>query len=537
MGKKKHKKQSRPASTGKAAQKTAAGTGKAARVTAVLKKAGSLFLTAVSCLAALVAFVCFFAAWWYVRVYGRIGFDSVLYTLTGGLGGMSKELLVSFLTGAFLPAVLCCALLCCGLFLPWKRWGIRCRFFPVKRWLAWLLTIALSAGLIVHAAYNVELVDYLSNISKETELYEDEYRDPSQVQITFPEQKRNLVYILLESMEVSYLAKEDGGAMDVNLIPELQQLAQENVNFSHNDSVGGFREVSGTSWTIGAMVGHTAGVPLKVPEGIADWQNGYGADGNFLPGLNNLQTVLKENGYYQALMVGSDANFGGRKPYYENHLVDKVYDYYTARDEDKIFDPYHFVWWGYEDHILFDYAKQKLTEISQKDQPFAFTMLTVDTHHIGGYICKLCGDDHAESYSNAIACSSRQVAAFVAWLKEQPFYENTTVIISGDHCSMDKGYFDRNVEAGYQRRVYNCFINAAAKPTYTTSRQFCALDMFPTTLAAMGCAIEGNRLGLGTNLFSYQPTLMELMGYEEFNDHLSQRSPYYNQFYTAKEAS
>ena len=164
-------------------------------------------------------------------------------------------------------------------------------------------------------------------------------------------------------------------------------------------------------------------------------------------------------------------------------------------------------------------------------------MLTVDTHHIGGYICKLCGDDHAESYSNAIACSSRQVAAFVQWLQQQPFYENTTVIISGDHCSMDKGYFDRNVEAGYQRRVYNCFINAAAKPTYTTSRQFCALDMFPTTLAAMGCAIEGNRLGLGTNLFSYQPTLMELMGYEEFNDHLSQRSPYYNQFYTAKEAS
>lgn len=508
---------------------------KVLRIAAVLKAVGSVFLTALCCAVAAVAFLCFFAAAWYVRVYGRIGFDSVLYTLTGGLGGLSEELFVSFLTGAVLPAVICCVLLCCALFLPWRKW-ITCRFFPLKRWLAWPLVIALSAGLLVHAACNVELVDYISNMSKETELYEAEYRSPDEVQITFPEEKRNLIYILLESMETSYLSKADGGAMDSCLIPELQQLAEANVNFSHNESVGGFREVTGTSWTIGAMVGHTSGVPLKVPEGIDDLQNGYGADGNFLPGLSNLHTLLKENGYYQALMVGSDADFGGRKPYYESHGVDKVYDYHTARDEDCIFDPYHFVWWGYEDHILFDYAKQKITEISQKDQPFAFTMLTVDTHHIGGYICRLCGSDHEESYSNAIACSSRQVAAFVAWLQEQPFYENTTVIISGDHCSMDKGYFDRNVEEGYERRVYNCFINAAAEPSYTQNRQFCALDMFPTTLAAMGCTIEGNRLGLGVNLFSRQPTLMELMGYEEFNSHLAQRAPFYDRFYTPQEA-
>ena len=90
---------------------------------------GRHIVTGLLCLLILIGYLCFFSGRWYVRVYGRIGFDSVLYTLTGGLGGMSKELLVSFLTGAILPAVLCCALLCCGLFLPWKRWGIRCRFF------------------------------------------------------------------------------------------------------------------------------------------------------------------------------------------------------------------------------------------------------------------------------------------------------------------------------------------------------------------------------------------------------------------------
>ena len=100
---------------------------------AVLRWLFGGLLTTISCLATLLAFVCFFAAWWYVRVYGRIGFDSVLYTLTGGLGGMSRELFVSFLAGAVLPAVLCSGLLCAVLFLPWRRFGIGCRFFPVTR--------------------------------------------------------------------------------------------------------------------------------------------------------------------------------------------------------------------------------------------------------------------------------------------------------------------------------------------------------------------------------------------------------------------
>ena len=34
------------------------------------------------------------------------------------------------------------------------------------------------------------------------------------------------------------------------------------------------------------------------------------------------------------------------------------------------------------------------------------------------------------------------------------------------------------------------------------NRQFTHMDMYPTTLAAMGFNIEGNKLALGTNLFS-----------------------------------
>jgi phosphoglycerol transferase len=62
------------------------------------------------------------------------------------------------------------------------------------------------------------------------------------------------------------------------------------------------------------------------------------------------------------------------------------------------------------------------------------------------------------------------------------------------------------------------------------------MDMFPTTLAALGCQIEGDRLGLGANLFSDQPTLMERVGYTSLCSELANRTEFYaNKFYAKEE--
>jgi phosphoglycerol transferase len=87
------------------------------------------------------------------------------------------------------------------------------------------------------------------------------------------------------------------------------------------------------------------------------------------------------------------------------------------------------------------------------------------------------------------------------------------------------------VDPNYERHIYNCFINSAVSAENTANRQFTAMDMFPTTLAALGCTIEGDRLGFGTNLFSDTPTLLETYGYDFFAEELSKRTFYYNRFY------
>ena len=210
----------------------------------------------------LFAYVCFFAARWFVTVYGRIGFDSILFTLQSSLDGVQSDLIRSYLLRGLVPAVVCTGLSCAILLIL--------RRLPVRRLVSILTAVAVSAGLIGYAAVDVELTDYVWDIITRSRLYEEEYVDPDSVEITFPEQKRNLVYILLESMETTYLSEELGGGSDVNLIPELYELARENLNFSHNDGVGGFHATNGASWTIGALVAHTAGIPLKTPAGLDD---------------------------------------------------------------------------------------------------------------------------------------------------------------------------------------------------------------------------------------------------------------------------
>lgn len=478
--------------------------------------------------------LCFFSAKWFVDVYGRIGFDSILYTLQSELDGVQSGLVGRYLLCAFLPTLLAAALEVYLLFFLTKRGKFQRK--PMPGWISPVIAVVLSVILIGHAAWNVELDDYIRYQSTDTDLYENYYVDPASASITFPEEKRNLIYIYLESMEVSYLSQELGGAMEENLIPELYELAKENTNFSNSSAdVGGFYTTSGATWTIGAMVAQTAGIPLKTP---TEDCNDYGSSGeDFLPGVTSLTNILHDAGYYQAFMVGSDADFGGRTAYFIQHGMDTIYDIYTAR-KDGIVPSDYFVWWGMEDLHLFEYAKQELTEIAAQDQPFAFTMLTVDTHHVGGYQCELCEESTSgETYDQSISCSSRQVAEFVKWIQAQDFYENTTIIIVGDHESMDNGYFERNVDDDYQRLIYNCIINSAVETTWTKNRQFAGVDLFPTTLAAIGCQIEGDRLGLGTNLFSNLPTLTEKLGFASFNTELSRASEYYEiNFYEDYEA-
>ena len=70
------------------------------------KQALSFWSILIRTLPVFAGMLCFCSARWFVSTYGRIGFDSVLFTLTAGLSGVQSGLITAYLTDALLPAVL-----------------------------------------------------------------------------------------------------------------------------------------------------------------------------------------------------------------------------------------------------------------------------------------------------------------------------------------------------------------------------------------------------------------------------------------------
>ncbi len=368
--------------------------------------------------------------------------------------------------------------------------------------------------------YTSGFFNYLYFNTRRTNLFEDYYIDANNIKISFPENKQNLIYIFLESTEASNFSKENGGVFSSSLLPNLEKLALENISFSNNNFLGGAQESYGNSWTIAAMIAQTAGIPLKVTA------KDISKDSTDFEKIANLGDILKHNGYNNYLILGSDANFGGRKQYFETHNYE-INDYYTAIS-DGIIEKDYFEWWGYEDSKLFTYAKKKLEYISQNAEPFNLTLLTADTHFTDGYLDKSCYKKFDKAYANSFYCSDNMVYQFIKWIQEQPFYENTTIILSGDHLTMQDDIYD-GTNSNYVRTVYNAFINSRINFIENKNRVFTTFDMFPSTLAALGVKIEGDRLGLGTNLFSDKNTIPEEIGLDKFNNELQKYSSYYNE--------
>lgn len=452
--------------------------------------------------------------------FSGLTMSEIVFHLKVPMEGTSNDMVAQYFNSAKMLLITSCIVLVIAIILLVLKKNIRnCRLTSI-------LALFLSFCLLLLSTFNISeelnLPEYIANQMKTSSFIEDNYVVPEESLITFPDAKRNLIYIYLESMESTFISKQDGGCMTEDIIPELTQLAKDHINFSESDQVGGGTSSAGSTWTVGAMVAMTCGLPLLIPvDG-----NSYGGYVKFMPGAVSLGEILKDNGYTQEIMVGSDLSFGGRRNYFTQHGDYQVYDIFTARGREDLPDDYN-VWWGYEDAKLFSYAKEEITRLAKGNEPFNFTMLTVDTHHIGGYVCELCQNNHEDQYENVLSCSSRQVAGFVEWLKNQDFYDNTTIIISGDHPTMDAQYIDKHYDGSQPRKVYNCFINAAKDSTTSKNRDFNTFDMFPTTLAAMGCEISGDRLGLGTNLFSGKKTLAESYGYEKIDDEFSRRSQFY----------
>ena len=464
---------------------------------------------------------------WAFSRFAFINFDEVLFQLTSSISTSESSVLYSLFIDCILPAFIGALFIFVFFTITLAYLNNRDKVRKIRtKKIKNVMKVCLGVCLLVVICYALTKITfwpYLKSISIKTNYIENNYVNPKNVKLSFPEKKRNLVIIYVESLESSFFSTELGGSSKENWLEPLQKLTADNTNFSDNEKFGGAKSVPGTTWTSGALVAQTAGLPLKVKNPFSFKK----VDNGMIPNAYTLTDILKEEGYNQEFMIGSSKVFGDRGDYYEKHGDVFVYDYETAKEKKKIPKDYY-EWWGFEDSKLFSFAEDEIEELSKKEEPFNFMLLTANSHTLDGYLDKGCHEKFDNEYANSLYCSSKQIAQFVEWLQKQPFYEDTTIVIAGDHISMQPNLLEKNSP----RHIYNLYINDQATAKKVKNREFSTMDLFPTTLASMGVEIEGERLGLGTNLYSDKETLMEEIGYKNFVNKTYKNSSYYwEEFY------
>ncbi|MCD7897920.1 MAG: sulfatase-like hydrolase/transferase [Planctomycetaceae bacterium] len=463
------------------------------------------------------------AAHWTYRKFDDISVDQIVYHIVFPLDGVDPSFYYSFARNVLVgPAVS----LVVG-YLIYRCLAAKPFFFsiPKRRVFAALAVLTLgvatfSAGYIEYrfgaVAYCQKMLDMFEEDQRT--YFSDNYVRVEAEDVTFPEGKNNLMFLILESGEGTF---NDASVYGGNLIPKLDKIAADNLSFSRHV------ETYGTSWSAASLCSMFLGVPYIVP-GMKETTL-INRTGKFLPGASSLLHLLETAGYDITFLIGTDVKFGGTDLLFNTHCRNaNLEDVLVLADRYPSLKIPNYRW-GYPDQLVYSEVKKKISAWTDDETPHAMILMTVNTHHPG----------YKEPESRTIYNDMRDAfvemddlaADFLAWFQNQPAARNTTVVIIGDHLLPANELGSVELPPKRERQVYNAIINSRVKPELPPeTRLFTTYDFSPTILESLGGVLPKRRLGIGTSLFSSEKTLLERDGIVPYEREIARYSPLYNSF-------
>lgn len=297
--------------------------------------------------------------------------------------------------------------------------------------IVFLTLLSLPNG-IFHALYDLARIKFVRVESVEEALAgiginSGEYIFPDQLTATAG---KNIVVISMESLEKGFLTKSYA---DENITPNLNRLAAENYFQNMRQSGGG--------WTAGSLYTTLTGIPpfFKNPD-----------NGNYIfqdiesINFSTLGEVLKKAGYASRYLI-SDAEFAGSNFLLKtNHFQvisnkngENLGAFKTANDLD-----------------LFAEAKKQVDVLSNRKQPFALFLSTINSHFPRGLydprmesLIKKKKPDFKNEIDFSVMATDYLVGDFIDYLKSKKLLDNTVFFIYPDHTMMGNGAPIRKLES------------------------------------------------------------------------------------------
>ncbi|MGA7298534.1 MAG: sulfatase-like hydrolase/transferase [Rhodanobacteraceae bacterium] len=305
--------------------------------------------------------------------------------------------------------------------------------------------------------------------------------DPSAPQAVRARPGRDVVWIYLESIERTYLDNK----RFPDLMPNVNRLRKLALDFT------GFRTFPGVTYTISGLFSSQCGAPFLINSvfGTSNVDKLHFVPGNdatsrasFHPELACFGDVLHAAGYDQTVLSGADLGFTDKRELFSLH----GYDHTLGSHEIEALHHGQLPTegWGLHDDDLFHQALSTYRNKEKSDKPFSIVLETVDTHRPQGFVMPECRHYRAirNPMLDSVHCADQMLAHFLEQLSKEPDYDNTTVVVMGDHIAM-YNTASRLYPPNSERQPFLMILNAdkGQRP----ARMY-HMDVAPTVLARMG---------------------------------------------------
>ncbi|PNT92762.1 LTA synthase family protein [Clostridium thermosuccinogenes] len=294
-------------------------------------------------------------------------------------------------------------------------------------------------------------------------------------------QGKNLLIVQVEAFQEFVVGKSVNGK---EITPNMNKLIQESFYF---DNI--YYQVAGGNTSDAEFLLNASLYPAK--EGAVYFR--YPTNS-----FHTLPKILKEQGYTSYVFHANNPNFWNRMLMYKSLGFDKFisYDDYTI-DE--------FVGWGGWALSDASFFRQSLRKIDTS-KPFYGFMITLSSHHPYTYFNENYKEFDAGEYEGtylgrflkAINYADKALGMLIDDLKEQGLYENTLIVIFGDHYAIPR---DQSAELmKFMNVQYSDF-------------QFRKLQKVPLIIHCPGMT-EGVKRSVVGGEIDIMPTLGNLMGFD-----------------------
>lgn len=380
-----------------------------------------------------------------------------------------------------------------------------------------LASFLLFVSAVFYFDFKYDFFNYCKQMTTLSNFYEKNYVHPNQEKIVFKQGKKNLIILYLESIENSYMEAEVFGE---NLMPNIEKFIKK------YGALGHYQQVLGTGWTMGGFVSSNCSIPLTADLSFYTQDVNYGA----VPGAICLQDILAAHGYELFMLAGTSNDFAGMKEFLNEHGVkpENIFEWQYFKNKYGMSVKGNI--WGAKDRVVLKKAQEIILQQKKVNKPFFMTINTVDTHLSKGYVEENCNRLYGD-YRDVIRCFDKEIGNFLHWFEKQNLFNDTVLLVIGDHLVMDENIIKKYLNPRDKNREITSFMLGADLKKLNSEQNFCAFDLMPTLLTAIGADWGKSYLGLGRSLFdSRNKNLIDKLGVEKLNDELLYRSKLYENF-------